>query len=265
MPDPDRLKILKFYGSSFFRPNEDRTKVVYDLNVKLKLLIIVVMALEIAKNLILMRLPMSNASRYLFCELLLSVKDLEQRFLNFILVLAMSSYVVYMVLFLQLDKQKMLSWIDFLTLEKPSIYAAKHHLKRRSVKLLYPLFNLGVFITKFALYFYLLVVYIYYLRSFFLSLEKGVSYQGFLLVFLPSAVVSILCISLYYLLVTKTCTFFILHNLVLAMKLDKMSQDLRRLEPKKRSTFYFEHLKRFQKFLNDFEDSATYFNYSLYR
>lgn len=259
------LKILEFYGASFLRPNEDRTELVYELNVKRKLLIMFVMALEIAKNLILVRLPMSHASRYFFCELLISITDLEQRFLNFILILAMSSYSVYLALLLRLDKRKMLTWIHFLELDKQSIYAAKHHLKRRSAKLLYRLLDYGVFLSKFALYFYLLVVYIYYLRSFFLSMEKGVSYQGLLLVFLPSAVVSVLCISLYYLLVTKTCTLFILHNIFLSMRLEKMSQDLRRLEPKKKSTFYFEHLMRFQKFLNDLEDSSIYFNYSLYR
>ena len=49
------------------------------------------------------------------------------------------------------------------------------------------------------------------------------------------------------------------------MKLQKLTDDLRRHEPAKKSTFLYEHLKIFQKFLNDFEDSQIYFNYCLFR
>lgn len=264
MLDENGAKFLEFYGSIFMR-HEDRTKVVYDLNVKLKLLIMFMMVLEIAKNLVLIRLPMSDVSRYWFCELLISIKDDEQRSLNFIIILAMSSFTVYLVLLIRLDKQKLLSWIDFLVLEGQPAYAAKHHLSSRSVKLLFLIYQVVMFITKCASFFYLLVCYIYYARSFKLSLEKGVNCKYLLLIFLPSALVSVHCISLYYVQSTKNCTLFILYNLFLAMKLDKLSDDLRRYEPKKRNTFHFEHLKRFQKFLNDFEDSQVYFNYCLFR
>lgn len=264
MLDQDGAKFLEFYGSIFMR-HEDRTKIVYDLRVKLKLLIIAMMTLEIAKNLILVRMPMSDQSRYWFCELLISIKDDEQRSLNFIIILAMSSFIVYLLLLFRLDKEKLLSWTEFLVLEEQPVYATKHHLSSKSVKLLFLICKAVMFITKCASFFYLLVCYLFYARSFKLTLEKGVCCLEMLLVFFPSALVSVYCISVYYIESTKNCTLFILHNIFLSMKLQKLTDDLRRHEPAKKSTFLYEHLKIFQKFLSDFEDSQIYFNYCLFR
>ena len=265
MPDERSTKFLEFYGSVFLRPNEERTDVVYNLNIKLKVLIMLAMVLEIAKNLVLMRLPMSDRRRWLFCELLISLADDEQRSLNFIIILAMFSFIVYLVLLINLDRRKLLSWTDFLVFDKPTVYAAKHDLQVNSVKQLYLIYSSVVFVTKCASFFYLLICYFYYIRSLKLSVQKGVSCQDLLLIFLPSALVSVQSVSLYYSQSTKNCTLFILTNIFFSMKLNKLSDDLNQHKPKKKSRFHFEHLNRFQKFLGDFNDSQDYFNYSLFR
>lgn len=265
MLDQKSVKFLEFYGSIFLRPNEEHTKVVYDLRIKRKVLIVFATVVEIVKNLILIQLPMNDPMRYRFCELLISTADDEQRSLNFIIILAMSSFTVYLVLLIKLDKQKLLSWTEFLILEKRTAYATKHNLTQRSVKQLYLIYNFVMFITRCASFFYLLICYIYYARSFKLSMEKGVSSQDLLLIFLPSVLFSVQTVSLYYSQSTKNCTLFILHNLFLSMKLKKLSDDLREHEPKKKSPFYFKHLDRFQKLLSDLEDSQIYFNYCLFR
>lgn len=257
MPDERSTKFFEFYGSVFLDRN-----VSFNLNIKLKLLIILAMVLEIAKNVILMRLPMSDPRRWLFCELLISLADDQQKFLNLIILLAMFSFIVYLMLLIRLDRRKLLSWTDFLVLEKRTVYAVKHDLELDSIKQLYLIFSIMVFLTKCASALYLVICYIFYARSLKLSIEKGISFQDFVVIFLPSSLVSLQTVSLYYSQSTKNCTLFIITNFFFSKKLQKLSEDLNRHKPKKKSLFHFDHLNRFQNFLSDFNDSQEYFNYS---
>lgn len=258
------IEYLNFYGSIFMKPNRERTEIVYDLNLKMKLVMILILSFEIIKNVILLELPMSNQFRYVLCDLLISLSDDDQRSLNFIIILAMSTYIIYLILLINLKKDKLVCWIDFLVVDDSlAYYAKKHNLTLSSAKKLFVTYRLFAFVTRCASLFYLLIVYLYYIRSFKLSLANKIDLKTMFLVFLPSAAIAVYSLSLYYVQATKCCTFFILFNLFQAEKLDKLSEDLINggLKDKKRN-FNIKHLFRFQNFLNNFKMSQIYFNYS---
>lgn len=258
------LEHLKFYGSIFLRTNKDKKELSYDVNLKMKLFIMFSLAVESIKNLILIKLPMSNELRYMFCDILISTNN-DQRSLNFIIVLAMSAFLIYLILLINLDQTKLKCWFDFLVVDDPFIYAKKHNLTLKSAKKLSVLYQFTVIITRFASLFYLIIVYIFYIRSFIMAVNKSVNPILISLVFIPSNIIAVKSVSIYYLQSTKNCTLFILFNIFQFEKLNKLSNDLTRYEiraKENRGKFKTKHLLNFQKFLKDFQMSQIYFNYS---
>lgn len=260
--DQKSLKYLQFYGNTFMKLNREKTEVIYSLNLKIKLLTMLILAIEMIKNLFLIQLPMSDDFRYLFCELLISLRDDDQRSLNCIIILAMFSFFIYFVFLIRLDRNE-LNWIYFLKVDQ--FYAKRHNLTKKSVEKLFKIYEFIIFFTRCASLFYLIICYLYYIKSFRLSLRKGFDLKNLLIIFIPSALISAQSVSLYYIQATKNCTLFISFNLFQAEKINKLSEDLENNTNKlddKKANFNVKHLFRFQKILNDFKSSQLYFNYS---
>lgn len=57
--------LIKFYLSTIFKANKDKTKIVYDLDMKVKISLLLVVFFEVFKNLVLVIMPMSNDLRFI--------------------------------------------------------------------------------------------------------------------------------------------------------------------------------------------------------
>ena len=65
MYDYKKGRFLKFYLSTIFKSNYNQTKIVYDLNLKLKYCAYFILVIEIIKNAVLIFTPMSLDMRYI--------------------------------------------------------------------------------------------------------------------------------------------------------------------------------------------------------
>lgn len=65
MFDLQSAKYLRFYASAFVKPNVERTRAVYDLDLKTKVPLMIILCFETIKNFVLFLTPMSNAHRYI--------------------------------------------------------------------------------------------------------------------------------------------------------------------------------------------------------
>lgn len=60
----ESLKHLIFYGSTFVRVNNDKTKINFDLNSKSKYPLMIALLIEFIKNVVLVLIPSDNDIRY---------------------------------------------------------------------------------------------------------------------------------------------------------------------------------------------------------
>ena len=65
MFDLKSAKYLKFYASTFLKTNDQRTQAVYDLDLRTKIPLMIILCFEIIKNAVLFLTPMSNVHRYI--------------------------------------------------------------------------------------------------------------------------------------------------------------------------------------------------------
>ena len=198
------------------------------------------------------------------CDLLITKQD-NQRFLNLIIVSVFAPFIVYLVFLSRVDKEK-LGWISFLSMDGSSqVYARKNCVSQKSAKILRFLYEAFIYVCRGAYTFYLLVVYMYYTQSLRLSIDKEIRTTMLIFAFVPSAVTSVLSISIFYVLVVKIISIFVLFNFYQCLKLDKLSKDLIHFighHPENDRKFIVRHMREFQLFLEDFRHSQVYFNFS---
>lgn len=174
-------------------------------------------------------------------------------------------FIIYLVFLNKIDKEK-LSWISFLHVDSSlHLYARKKCLSQNSAKVLRFLYEAFIYVCRGAYTFYLAVVYMYFVESVLLSINKNIGTTMFVVVFFPSLVTSVVSISVFYVSTVKTITIFVLFNLYQSLKLDKLSSDLVYYighHQENDRKFIVRHLHEFQVFLEDFRNSQTFFNFS---
>lgn len=198
------------------------------------------------------------------CDLLITSAD-NQRYLNLIIFMALASFSSFILFVIRTDV-KFLDWVDFLNIDGSSSfdsYSKKHNLMNSSTSFLLNCYNLFMFSAKMAYTFYLLVVYMYYIQSFKVSLDRGVDFWTFVFVFFPTTITSILSMSWFYMTIAKSVYIFVLFNLFQSEKLKKLSNDLIMHQPNSKGLlFILEHFERLKDLIKKFKMSQKYFNYS---
>lgn len=199
------------------------------------------------------------------CDLLVTSQQ-SQRYLNLIGVVGLFTFNLYLIFLVTTDGKKLLSWMDFLCVDRSvDVWASKHNLDLKSAKILYFLYKFFVSWSISATVFYILVICIYCWESFLLSQSKGVGLITFIFIFAPTAASIILNMIWFYSTVSKIISIFILFNLFQIGKLQKLAADLaayHQSPKKKRRAFVSKHLRLINMLLTNFKLSQEFFNHS---
>lgn len=255
-------KYLQFFAPLFFEFDKKETNLVYNLNLKLKILFISITAIEVLKNIILVSLPLKNGVRYYLSDYYVTDNE-NQHILEFIVGLALFSFLIYLIFLCNL-RQTSLRWFDFLLLYKnPSKYSEVNNIRLTATKSIYFLIRILMLLSRISSIVYLFVTYIFFIRSIILSLNKNLELMKLFICLIPTCVISAFSIAYFYLSITKSCCVFVLCNFFMAEKMNKFSEDLINFcKTKCNKTFIFKHLDGVNNFLVDFERSQRYFSYS---
>lgn len=221
--------------------------------------LIVTCIAEIAKNFYYIITPMTDIYRFYLGDMVSSTKD-DQRLINLLLLLVYVGVWYLLIFFINGEHKRTFVYLfPFLLKMKTEDYVKRFNVKEEySVALLKEL-KMRTRANLMSRVVYLGTLYSFYVTGIWMSFRKGVDKRIIFFAVFPTSFFGIFGISHFYFFLSDIISTYTIYCGFLAARLDRLSEELRKVRKKNNKKWFENHIYHFNRVLRDFEVAHLHF------
>lgn len=214
---------------------------------------------EIVKNFFYIITPMNDIRRFYVGDMVSSRRD-DQRLINLLLFLVYVGVWYLLIFFINGEhKRTFVHLFPFLLKMKVEDYVDKFHVKKEySLGLLKEL-KMRTRANLMSRVVYLGTLYSFYATGIWLAFRNGIDKRIIFFSILPTTFSGILGISTFYFFLSDIISTYTIYCGYLTARLDRLSDELRKVPRRKSKKWFESHLYNFNQILRDFDVAHLHF------